>query len=238
MKKRRHYIVSLMLTILVGSFMNPAAAAELPATTASLSGIECLNTNITISSAKVALDDVQQARWESYTSSQQALLRRTARRNAIFEGRTLNDCGLDKLAACESYTSRNISGGGSHWRVANRTTGKHWGAYQFLQTTWNEEVRLLGLSQLVNVRPDRATPLEQDAITKSHFARMGPKPWQCRGCVWSDLGPYCKQYAVSGYMQMFENGDLHTHANFAQRQRTARLLSTVYATCVCPTRLK
>lgn len=44
------------------------------------------------------------------------------------------------------------------------TNGTHWGAYQFAPSTWDNTARHAGRLDLVGVRPDRASPADQDAM--------------------------------------------------------------------------
>lgn len=48
------------------------------------------------------------------------------------------------------------------WYTANTGNG-YYGAYQFLQSTWNTTVRAMGREDLVGVRPSDASPEDQDA---------------------------------------------------------------------------
>jgi len=48
------------------------------------------------------------------------------------------------------------------WYTANTGNG-YYGAYQFLQPTWDNTVRAMGRLDLVGVRPSDASPADQDA---------------------------------------------------------------------------
>lgn len=61
-------------------------------------------------------------------------------------------------------------------------TGRYFGAYQFDQRTWNAAARHSGREALLDVRPDRAKPAEQDAMALSLYRWHGATPWgrHCR----------------------------------------------------------
>ncbi len=55
--------------------------------------------------------------------------------------------------------------------------GQYFGAYQFLQSTWNNTAIHSGHPNLVGLRPDQASPIEQDseALALKHW--QGKAPW-------------------------------------------------------------
>jgi hypothetical protein len=53
----------------------------------------------------------------------------------------------------------------------------YYGAYQFYQGTWDNTARLAGRGDLVGVRPDQASPADQDAMAQSLYQRRGDRPW-------------------------------------------------------------
>jgi len=86
-------------------------------------------------------------------------------RDAVSEGgRVLDDRGLRRLRNCESTDNYSISTGNGYY-----------GAYQFSVATWNN-VAERHLPYLVGVRPDQASRLEQDAMTKILWSMDGGGP--------------------------------------------------------------
>jgi hypothetical protein len=53
----------------------------------------------------------------------------------------------------------------------------YYGAYQFYQGTWDNTARLAGRGDLVGVRPDHASPADQDAMALALWHRRGDRPW-------------------------------------------------------------
>jgi peptidoglycan hydrolase CwlO-like protein len=60
--------------------------------------------------------------------------------------------------------------------------GTYMGGFQFSQPTWNEAAQLAGMSQLVNVPPNEATPAQQDDLAIALYNADGQQPWNdsCR----------------------------------------------------------
>lgn len=56
-------------------------------------------------------------------------------------------------------------------------TGTHRGAYQFRQTTWDATASHAGRPDLVGVRPDLASPADQDAMALHLYQWEGNKHW-------------------------------------------------------------
>lgn len=56
----------------------------------------------------------------------------------------------------------------------------HYGAWQFSRATWNGTARSAGRSDLVGVRPDRASPADQDAMAAALYdGGRGASHWEC-----------------------------------------------------------
>ena len=56
-------------------------------------------------------------------------------------------------------------------------TGTFHGAYQIYQGGWDEIATEIGRDDLVGVRPDTATRLDQDIVAWAMFSKYGTKPW-------------------------------------------------------------
>lgn len=71
--------------------------------------------------------------------------------------------------------------GGDYQAVS--PTGQYMGAFQFSQPTWNEAAQLAGLPQLIGVRPNDASPRDQDLLAIALYNADGEQPWYdpCRG---------------------------------------------------------
>lgn len=65
--------------------------------------------------------------------------------------------------------------GGDYQAVS--PTGQYMGAFQFSQPTWNEAAQLAGLPTLVGVRPDQASPTDQDLLAIALYNADGEQPW-------------------------------------------------------------
>jgi hypothetical protein len=72
------------------------------------------------------------------------------------------------------------SAGGYH---AVSPGGTYRGAYQFLQSTWNNVARAAGRPDLVGVDPAQAAPADQDQLALFLYQRSGAGPWggRCAG---------------------------------------------------------
>lgn len=69
--------------------------------------------------------------------------------------------------------TRHESGGNYHSVNGNG----HYGKYQFSQTTWNGTAKRHGRGDLVNVRPDNASPADQDQMARWLQADSGWGQW-------------------------------------------------------------
>jgi len=56
------------------------------------------------------------------------------------------------------------------------------GAYQFLQTTWNNTAAHIGRYDLVGVHPSQASPADQDLMANALLNWYGTSPWAGPGC--------------------------------------------------------
>ena len=59
----------------------------------------------------------------------------------------------------------------------------YYGAYQFGIGTWNSTASAIGRSDLVGVRPDQASPADQDAMAIALHSFRGWQPWGCASHV-------------------------------------------------------
>lgn len=76
--------------------------------------------------------------------------------------------GFALIKACES---------GGNYRAVN--PAGYYGAYQFSTGTWDSTARSAGRNDLVGVRPDKASPNDQDAMAKQLHSLRGWQPWGC-----------------------------------------------------------
>jgi muramidase (phage lysozyme) len=68
-----------------------------------------------------------------------------------------------------------------NYSAVNSSSGAG-GAYQFLQSTWNNTVRNAGRTDLVGVHPSNASPADQDAMAAHLLQWQGRSPWAGGGC--------------------------------------------------------
>jgi Transglycosylase-like domain len=73
-----------------------------------------------------------------------------------------------------------VESGGNYGAVS--PGGSYMGGFQFSQPTWNEAAQLAGMPQLINVRPNDASPAEQDDLAIALYNADGQQPWDdsCR----------------------------------------------------------
>ena len=76
--------------------------------------------------------------------------------------------GLSRIKQCES---------GGNYRAIN--AAGYYGAYQFSPSTWNSTANAAGRPDLVGVRPDNASPADQDAMAIKLHSLRGWQPWGC-----------------------------------------------------------
>jgi len=58
--------------------------------------------------------------------------------------------------------------------------GQYHGAYQFLQSTWNNTANRAGHPDLVGVDPASASSADQDAMATHLYSTQGSSPWRGR----------------------------------------------------------
>jgi hypothetical protein len=69
------------------------------------------------------------------------------------------------------------------WRESRNTytavdpSGTYMGAYQIYQGGWDTIARSIGRSDLVGVRPNTASPADQDAVAIAMLRQYGTSPW-------------------------------------------------------------
>ena len=68
-----------------------------------------------------------------------------------------------------------------NYQAVNPSSGAG-GAYQFLQSTWNNTASNAGRPDLVGVHPSQASPADQDAMAAHLLSWYGPSPWAGPGC--------------------------------------------------------
>lgn len=69
----------------------------------------------------------------------------------------------------------------NNYTVVNSSSGAG-GAYQFLQTTWNNTAAHMGRYDLIGLRPNWAAPIDQDTIAVHLIQWYGRSPWAGPGC--------------------------------------------------------
>jgi hypothetical protein len=60
---------------------------------------------------------------------------------------------------------------------AHSPDGLYHGAYQFLQSTWNNVARMAGRPDLIGVNPANASVADQDALAMWLYNHSGKGPW-------------------------------------------------------------
>ena len=68
-----------------------------------------------------------------------------------------------------------------NYQAVNPSSGAG-GAYQFLQSTWNNTAANAGRPDLVGIHPSQASPADQDAMAAHLLSWYGPSPWAGPGC--------------------------------------------------------
>jgi hypothetical protein len=79
------------------------------------------------------------------------------------------------LACTRGYESDTAGG----YRAVD-PAGIHFGAYQFLQSTWNNVARKTGRTSLIGVNPASASPADQDWMALYLYQWLGSSHWQYR----------------------------------------------------------
>jgi hypothetical protein len=80
--------------------------------------------------------------------------------------------------ACVRAHESDTSGGYSAVNPAG-----YYGAYQFSQSTWDNQARAIGRFDLVGVRPDQASPADQDLMFETLYDNgAGAFHWKGSGC--------------------------------------------------------
>ena len=65
---------------------------------------------------------------------------------------------------------------GGNYQAYN-PAGPYMGAYQFLQSTWDGAANHIGRATLIGVRPDQASPYDQDDVAWGIYQWQGAGPW-------------------------------------------------------------
>ena len=60
---------------------------------------------------------------------------------------------------------------------AVNSTGTFMGAYQFYQGGWDTFAGRIGRHDLVGIKPNHASPADQDAVALGAYNELGAKPW-------------------------------------------------------------
>ena len=67
--------------------------------------------------------------------------------------------------------------------TAHSPDGRFHGAYQFLQSTWDDTAKHVGRHDLVGVAPHVPSPATQDDMAWALYQWQGPRPWAGSGCA-------------------------------------------------------
>lgn len=86
--------------------------------------------------------------------------------------------GIDAFLACVRAHESDTAGG---YSAVNPSSGAG-GAYQFLQSTWNNVAANAGRSDLIGIHPSQASPADQDAMAIHLYNWQGASPWAGSGC--------------------------------------------------------
>lgn len=78
-------------------------------------------------------------------------------------------------SAAQWAALRQCESGGNYAAVS--PSGRYYGAYQFLPSTWDSTAASVGRHDLVGVRPDHAAPADQDAMALALYNSRGASPW-------------------------------------------------------------
>jgi len=91
----------------------------------------------------------------------------------------VQDLSQDPFLKCTRAHESDSAGG----YQARSSDGLYHGAYQFLQSTWNNVARAMGRLDLVGVDPANAAPADQDAVALYLYHHAGAGPWggRCAG---------------------------------------------------------
>ncbi len=81
-----------------------------------------------------------------------------------------------RFLACTRHWESDTAGG---YRAVDWSS-RHFGAYQFLQSTWNNVARSTGRVSLVGVNPAAASPRDQDWMALYLYRWLGASHWQNR----------------------------------------------------------
>ena len=63
---------------------------------------------------------------------------------------------------------------------AENPEGPYYGAYQFLQSTWNSTANHAGRGELIGVVPSTASEYDQDDMAWALYEWQGKTPWGSR----------------------------------------------------------
>jgi len=81
---------------------------------------------------------------------------------------------MDPFLVC----TRQIESGGNY--QAYNASGPYYGAYQFLQSTWNSAANHAGRYELIGLDPRRASEYDQDDMAWTLYQWQGKGPWNGR----------------------------------------------------------
>ncbi len=95
---------------------------------------------------------------------------------AAQESASAPSIGMPAGTTAAQWNSLRMCESSNNYGAVN-PAGPYLGAYQFLQSTWDGTARAAGRSDLVGVRPNQASPADQDAMAYALYNRSGSGPW-------------------------------------------------------------
>lgn len=133
-----------------------------------------------------ALPTLVEVRWvadvlahDAWLAEQAALQQEAARREAeaqrLAEQPRLPSQPSTSVAEFLACTRRHESDSAGGYRAVS-PSGTYRGAYQFHQNTWNTVAGWIR-PDLIGVRPDQASPADQDQLAAELYRRQGNAPW-------------------------------------------------------------
>lgn len=78
-------------------------------------------------------------------------------------------------SAAQWHALRQCESGNNYQAISPNKL--YYGAYQFYRGTWDNTARNSGRTDLVGVRPDQASPADQDAMAFALYQSRGHSPW-------------------------------------------------------------
>lgn len=147
-----HVVAATITTVLLPMVGASAGAVEAP-TPNQPQSLRAVEGALLAISAAITLD-----RFYDGLTAAASTTALTRTRRSVHRGPSTGGVADASTLACIRAHESDTAGG---YHASN---GTHFGAYQFAQSTWNATARHAGRLDLVGVRPDHATPADQDAM--------------------------------------------------------------------------